>query len=101
MKMQKTPLAGLFFPHCAHQRSSLSQLIALFAMQEKYRSLSQAHERKSSRIEAKAREKMNLVIDIGTTNIIFFDGQRKTLFRNPQYRFGSDIMSRILHAMQK
>ena len=42
-------------------------------MQEKYRSLSQAHERKSSRIEAKAREKMNLVIDIGTTNIIFFD----------------------------
>jgi len=44
---------------------------------------------------------MNLVIDIGTTNIIFFDGQRKTLFRNPQYRFGSDIMSRILHAMQK
>ena len=44
---------------------------------------------------------MNLVIDIGTTNIIFFDGQRKAVFRNPQYRFGSDIMSRILHAMQK
>ena len=42
---------------------------------------------------------MNLVIDIGTTNIIFFDGQRKTLFRNPQYRFGN-IMSRILHAIK-
>ena len=55
--MQKTPLAGLFFLHCAHQRSSLSQLTALFAMQEKYRSSNQAHERKSSRIEAKAREK--------------------------------------------
>lgn len=43
---------------------------------------------------------MKLVIDIGTTNMVFFDGKQKSSFRNPQYRFGSDIMSRMFNAIQ-